>query len=604
MRTMAKALLTALVAALVATPLTHAGADPSPGSTGRPVGSVVVTYRNTEALAAALRAQPAAVLRRLPALRAAVVRPAGDVAAFAATVAALPGIERVERQVTRRPAAEPALVAQTFGGTAPQWQYAATRSDAVPEAVLSAAAGVTIAVIDTGADLEAPDLAAKAPAAYSIRTRTGDVRDRNGHGTFVASLAAGSGTNGDGIAGAGGDARLLVVQAGAANGSFTDVDEAAAIVWAVDHGARILNLSLGGPDTSVIEQRAVDYAVGKGALLVAAVGNDYDNGNRLEYPAALLQPPGSNGAGGRGLAVGASTRSGIRASFSNTGSYVSLAAPGEGVFGAVSSLAPASRYPRVPLAGATAGLYGIGSGTSYAAPQVAGAAALVWAANPSLTAGEVADVLEQTASGSGLWNNELGFGILDVAAAVARAQGSAPEGLRLAGTRQGRRITLSWSSAPAPSWRVSVSRDGSPDEILTPATRSTSASYSLSGGSVYRFRVAALDETGSEREVSRPLTISLLRARSQLALSATRVGRHVRLRSTLTVAETSPGGRQLLLEAFDGSRWSVAGRERTNGTGTAEWRVELRRGDYRVRARFAGTDDVSPATSRALDLRL
>ncbi len=123
------------------------------------------------------------------------------------------------------------------------------------------------------------------------------------------------------------------------------MDEAAAIVWAVDHGARILNLSLGGPDTSAVERRAVDYAVGKGALLVAAVGNDHDSGNRLQYPAALLQPPGSRGIGGRGLAVGASSRSGARASFSNTGSFLSLAAPGENVFGAVSGLASASAIP-------------------------------------------------------------------------------------------------------------------------------------------------------------------------------------------------------------------------------------------------------------------
>src|SRR6185503_12092138 len=98
------------------------------------------------------------------------------------------------------------------------------------------------AVIDTGADVTAPDLGAKAPLTYSIRSRSADVADANGHGTFVAALAAGSSTNGDGIAGVGGEARLMVVQAGSASGAFTDVDEAAAIVYAVDHGARILNL--------------------------------------------------------------------------------------------------------------------------------------------------------------------------------------------------------------------------------------------------------------------------------------------------------------------------------------------------------------------------
>jgi subtilisin family serine protease len=276
-------------------------------------------------------------------------------------------------------------------------------------------------VIDTGADLAAPDLAAKSPLSYSVRTKSAAVTDLNGHGTFVASLAAGSSSNGDGIAGGSGDASLLVIQAADRHGLFTDVDEAAAIVYAVDHGARIINLSLGGVSTSTTERRAVDYAVARGVLLVAAVGNSHGGGNPVEYPAALLQPVGSRGVGGRGLSVGASTRSGARATFSNTGTHVSLTAPGEAVFGAVSAASRQSRYPRVELPGSVAGLYGYASGTSYAAPQVAGAAALVWAANPKLRAEEVASILEQTASGRGRWSPELGYGVLDVAAAVARA---------------------------------------------------------------------------------------------------------------------------------------------------------------------------------------
>ena len=136
--------------------------------------------------------------------------------------------------------------------------------DAVPDVVLSAASRVKIAVIDSGADVSAPDLADKTPATWSVLSRSQRVRDVLGHGTFVSSLAAGSVDNGVGIAGFGGDAKLLVVQAIGKNGYITDVDEAAAIVYAVKHGAKIINLSIGGSATSLIEQRAVHYAARHG----------------------------------------------------------------------------------------------------------------------------------------------------------------------------------------------------------------------------------------------------------------------------------------------------------------------------------------------------
>ena len=499
-------------AALAAAPAAAAGLAErgDAGATQWPGNAAVVTYASERAFRAALAADPAEVVRHVPSLRVAELRPRGGAARYAAALARRPGILRVEPRRDRRAAVEPALVPPSVGGPL-QWQYAATRVDQVPDDVRRAAAAVTIAVIDTGADTTAPDLAAKAPRTYDVRTGTARVVDSNGHGTFVASLAAGSSDNGEGIAGAGGDARLMIVKAGRADGTFTDVDEAAAIVWAVDHGARILNLSLGGPETSAVERNAVEYAVSRGALLVAAVGNDYAEGNALQYPAALLQRPGSFGAGGDGLAVTASTRSGERAAFANTGSHLSLAAPGDGVFAAVSSTSSARRYPRVPLPGSLAGSYGFGSGTSYAAPQASGVAALVWAANPLLTAAEVADILERTASGRGRWTPETGFGVVDAAAAVAAARNAVPpDAVRVAGTRAGRRVTLSWTRVrDAAAFRVSVVRDGRRAQVLTPATASTRATYALPLGSTYRFTVAALDPNGSPTAESPPWTVTL-----------------------------------------------------------------------------------------------
>jgi len=276
----------------------------------------------------------------------------------------------------------------TSGGlpaTRTGWQYEAIGEAGLPASVLHGAARIRLAVIDTGADLSAPGIAARHPATYDVRTGGREVHDLNGHGTFVASLAAR----------ASGDARLLIVKPGSSSGAFSNAAEATAIRYAVDHGAQIVNLSLGSPQSSAPERAAVAYAAAHGVLLVAPVGNGY--GTAAEYPAALL--------GDAGLAVAASTKSGMHARFSNSGSWVSVAAPGEDVLG--------------DLLG---GRLGDGSGTSFAAPLVAGAAALVWAANPALRARDVARILEQTASAAGSWTPGLGFGVIDVAAAVARAR--------------------------------------------------------------------------------------------------------------------------------------------------------------------------------------
>ena len=385
--------------------------------------NVVVAYTSREALDAALARFPARVVRRLRRLNAVEVDPALQRDVFAASLDDLPGITYVDGLERRRPLAEPALVAAFRPGLPYEWQYVATRADEVPDAVLRAAASVKVAVVDTGADVTHPDLAAKAPETYDVVRKRADVRDAAGHGTFVASLAAGSVTNGDGIAGFAGDAQLLVVKASGADGMFTDVDEAAAIVYAVDHGARVINLSLGGVGTSALERRAVEYAASRNVLMVAAAGNEFEVGNPTEFPAALLQPPGSRGQGGIGLAVAASTMSGRRAPFSNTGTHISLAAPGENVFGAIAGGTKPGEWPRYTLPGATAGLYGWSTGTSFATPQVTGAAALVMAANPQLSARQVAAILKASASGRGAWTPTLGYGVLDVAAAVAAASG-------------------------------------------------------------------------------------------------------------------------------------------------------------------------------------
>ena len=239
-------------------------------------------------------------------------------------------------------------------------------------AALAFAQPLTVAVVDTGANVHASVIAAKHPVTYDVRTHGRDVADANGHGTEVASI----------IARESGAARLLLIRAGSSSGAFSDANEAAGIRYAVLHGARIINLSLGGAQTSLVERAAIRFAFARGVLVVAAAGDDY--ANRPEYPAALL--------GSSGLAVASVGDNGSRALFSNTGPWVSIAALGI-------------------------------DGTSFAAPRVAAAAARVWQANPRLTARQVVRILERTASGDGARTNELGFGVVDVGRAVAAARG-------------------------------------------------------------------------------------------------------------------------------------------------------------------------------------
>ena len=470
-----------------------------------PQGSAVVSYTSERALERALARHPAAVVRRLPSLRVVEVRPRGDVGATRARLAAEPGI------VARRARSAAALVRRArarrraAAGVPLQWQYAAVHADQIAPEIAQAADKLTIAVIDTGADLGAPDLAAKSPVHHSVRARSsrvsGDVTDLNGHGTFVAALAAGSGSNGEGVAGIAGEAQLMIVQAGGPTGAFTDVEEAAAIVYAVDHGARILNLSLGGPSTSTTERRAIDYAVSKGALARRRGRQQLREREPDRVPgraAPARRLARSRWARPRGCRLDAQRERGL--SFSSTGTHRLARRPRRGrlqcPFGRLSGLpVPARRASRLRR-----GLYGYGSGTSFATPQVAGAAALVWAANPQLRADEVATILEQTASGLGAWNAELGYGVLDVAAAVGSGAGPGVCTAAPADGNARRDARRRWSGRRSRAPRASgsrVARDSEPERVLTAgATSYERVVLARRRAAATRFTVAAARRHG------------------------------------------------------------------------------------------------------------
>jgi subtilisin family serine protease len=214
---------------------------------------------------------------------------------------------------------------------------------------------VLVAVVDTGVDGRHPDLQGAVLPGYDFANGDSDPMDDHGHGTAVAGVIAARSGNHLGGAGICGRCSILPVKVLDASGSGDDTIIAAGIVWATDHGAKVINLSLGGPGTSTELTNAIGYATGKGAVVVAAAGN---SGTTTQFfPAA--DP--------RALSVAATTTADQRYSWSNYGSWVRVAAPGCNI---------------APLLG---GGYGNFCGTSSAAPLVSGLVALELSAQPLAT---------------------------------------------------------------------------------------------------------------------------------------------------------------------------------------------------------------------------
>lgn len=269
---------------------------------------------------------------------------------------------------------------------------------------VSQGAGVVVAVIDTGVDATHPDLAGRVLPEIDMLPEVTPLPEQNGHGTRVASLIAGS-LNGFGMAGIAPQSTILPVSALDPAGYGDSSTVARAIIAAADAGARVINLSLGGPDQDPVLDQACAYAFARGAIVVAAGGNSYLTGNQIQYPAASPNV----------LAVASVDRTGNPSGFSNTGPHIDIAAPGEMVLGA--------------LPGA---VFDEESGTSFAAPQVSATVALVLAVNPNLTAAEAASVVQMNAaddiSGNGR-DDQLGQGLLRADRAVSAATIMPPSGL-------------------------------------------------------------------------------------------------------------------------------------------------------------------------------
>lgn len=226
---------------------------------------------------------------------------------------------------------------------------------------------IKIAVLDTGIEATHADLTGKVIAESNF-TDSASANDNNGHGTHVAGIAAAATNNGSGIAGSGYNTTLLNGKVLGDDGSGYYSWIANGIVWATDQGAKVINLSLGGPSSSQAMQDAVNYAWSKGVVVVAASGNS--NTSSPNYPGYYSNV----------IAVAATDSNDARASFSNYGSWVDVAAPGVAIY---------STYK--------GNTYASMSGTSMATPFTAGTVALIWANGSCTTNICVRDQLEKSA---------------------------------------------------------------------------------------------------------------------------------------------------------------------------------------------------------------
>ena len=261
-----------------------------------------------------------------------------------------------------------------------QWALTTLKAETVHQE--NRGSGVTVAVVDTGVMSSHTDLSGNILSGTDYVAPGTSANDENGHGTHVAGIIAALYNNSRGIAGMAPRAKVLPVRVLDRNGSGTSANVAKGIIYAADRGAKVINLSLGSGQSSSAMQSAVAYAISKNVLVVAAAGNRGCGllGAPTEYPAAY---PGVIG-------VAAVTQSLKRASFSSCGSWVDVAAPGQGI---ISTMIRSS----VGLGCSSSADYCTLNGTSFSTPYVAAAGALA-IAERGWSQATVASRLQSTAT--------------------------------------------------------------------------------------------------------------------------------------------------------------------------------------------------------------
>ena len=325
-----------------------------------------------------------------------------DLSALEKTIAADPHVEDVEPAFVWR-----ALMTPNDPRFAEQWNLKMIHA---PEAWDRATGkGVVVAIVDTGIANDHADLkGAKFAKGWNFVANSPNAYDDQGHGTHVAGTVAQVTNNGEGVAGVAFDATLMPVKVLGADGSGRTDVIADAIYWAADHGAQVINMSLGGGGRSETMANACAYARKKGVVVVAAAGN---SGARCRGEGCVSFPAAYDGV----IAVSAVGPDATLASYSSWGKQVAIAAPGG---------EKAKGDAQGVLQGVLGGGYDFYQGTSMASPHVAGVAALLISAGAK-SPDEVQKALFAGATkvGDGTVSPKFGHGVLDADGAL-RALGA------------------------------------------------------------------------------------------------------------------------------------------------------------------------------------
>jgi thermitase len=374
-------------------------------------------------------------------------------------------------------------------------------------------ANVVIAVLDTGVDGAHADLSSKLISGWNVYDNNSDTRDVNGHGTLVAGVAAASSNNGMGVASVAWSCRIMPVRISDTNGFASFSSMASGLAWAADHGARVANLSYRASASSTVGA-AAQYFLSRGGVVAVAAGNEGVFDSSPDNPYLLT--------------VGGTDSNDLLYAWSNTGNNLDLVAPG-------------SAYTTVKGGG-----YSAASGTSIAAPIVAGLAALVVSANPNLTGDEVQTILKQSTDELGApgWDSSFGWGRVNATRALETASeapgdSTAPEVSFLAPgsgeTLSGTVSVLVGATDNVSVASVTLGLDGAIVGSDNTAPYTFSWDTLTSGNGAHILSASAVDAAGNSRSVSIAMSVSNTPDQTPPTISITSPTNGARVSGTVTV---------------------------------------------------------------------